>query len=369
MDELRLRAAPWRDFDNGSAIAQWDALAGTANEPNPFFESWYLLPALRNLERSEKVWLLVLEAGGVLLGIMPICRSLTYYHHPLPQLRNWAHSNCFLGSPLVASGAQTAFWRALLQWADKQAGTALFLHLVHVPLTGPLHETLQDVLAQSGHPAAIVMREERAMLASNLSPGSYLEQALSGKKRKELRRQHKRLSEQGTLTFEREIGSADLDSWTERFLKLEAAGWKGIAGSALSCAPATTSLFKQALEGAAQRGKLERLCLSLDGQPIAMLANFLAAPGAFSFKTAFDENYARFSPGVLLQRENLALLEHDEIEWCDSCASADHPMIDHFWRERREVGRISIGIGGSARQAVFRQILRRETGGQTEGIT
>ena len=77
-----------------------------------------------------------------------------------------------------------------------------------------------------------------------------------------------------------------------------------------------------------------------------MLANFLTAPGAFSYKTAFDEDYARFSPGVLLQRENLALLERDGIDWVDSCAAQDHPMIDHFWRERRVIQRRSIGIAG-----------------------
>ena len=67
---------------------------------------------------------------------------------------------------------------------------------------------------------------------------------------------------------------------------------------------------------------------------IAMLATFLTPPGAFSYKTAFDERYARFSPGVLLQRENLAILQRDGIAWTDSCAAADHPMIDHIWRER-----------------------------------
>ena len=61
-----------------------------------------------------------------------------------------------------------------------------------------------------------------------------------------------------------------------------------------------------------------------------MLATFLTPPGAFSFKTTFDEAFARFSPGVLLQRENLELLARPSIEWTDSCADMDHPMIDHF---------------------------------------
>lgn len=91
-----------------------------------------------------------------------------------------------------------------------------------------------------------------------------------------------------------------------------------------------------------------------------MLASFLTPPGAYSFKTAFDERYSRFSPGVLLQRENLDILERGDIEWSDSCAAADHPMIDHLWRERRTMARLSIAIGGPLRRRLFRSFVRAE---------
>jgi hypothetical protein len=122
------------------------------------------------------------------------------------------------------------------------------------------------------------------------------------------------------------------------------------------------------MEGAARRGRLERLTLTLDARPLAMLATFQAPPGAFSYKTAFDERFARFSPGVLLQRENLAVLERQDIAWSDSCASADHPMIDHLWRERRPIGRLSIAIGGRLRRSVFRQFVRAETARNPAGF-
>ena len=364
----KLRELCWTDLEDRAFLGGWDALSAAASEPNPFFESWYLLPSLRALDPQKRVKILMLEAAGIPLALMPISRSMAYYGHPLPHLRNWTHANCFLGCPLVAQGAEIAFWQSLIDWADENAGYALFFHLAHLPLSGRLHHALHDILAERGRPAALVFREERAMLASDSSADAYLEGALSGKKRKELRRQHKRLSEEGALNFTRQLGQADLDRWIEDFLQLEMRGWKGKAGSALACADDTATLFREALAGACAAGRLERLSLTLDGRPIAMLANFLCAPGAFSYKTAFDENYARFSPGVLLQRENLALLEREQIEWCDSCATADHPMIDHIWRERRAIGRISFGIGGSARQAVFRQIARLETGARTGGI-
>src|SRR5690606_12205873 len=99
---------------------------------------------------------------------------------------------------------------------------------------------------------------------------------------------HSRLSELGELRFQRRRDDQGIDEWTESFLTLEASGWKGSTGHAMARNEATASLFREALAGAAPRGRLERLALTLDGQPIAMLANFLTPPGAFSFKTAFD---------------------------------------------------------------------------------
>lgn len=350
------------------ALGRWDALAECAAEPNPFLESWYLGPALRTLDPAGCVRLLVLEQDGRWLGLLPVIRDARYYGWPLPHWRNWVHGNCFLGLPLVARGHEETFWRALLAHADQTAGTALFLHLSQMPLDGALYQAAQAVAAQERRTMALVHREDRALLASGLPPADYLEAALSGKKRKELRRQFTRLSEQGVVAVSRQDDGGRLDEWVAAFLALEVAGWKGAAGSALASAPATAALFTEALAGAAARGKLERLTLTLDGRPIAMLATFLAAPGAFSYKTAFDERFARFSPGVLLQRENLALLERAGLEWCDSCASADHPMIDHLWRERRAVGRISIAIGGRLRRAVFRRIAAAELSRRPVGV-
>ena len=355
-----LRRLSVADLGEGAARAQWDDLAARAAEPNPFLESWFLAPALAALDPAGAAEVMVLEAGGRWLGLLPLARLRRYYGRPLPHLGNWSHGNAFLGAPLVARGAEAAFWTALLAHADGAAGPALFLHLTDQPLTGPLAIALMRVCAGQRRPIGLVHREERALLASDLSPEAYLEAALTGKKRKELRRQRARLSDQGALAFARKRDEAGLAEWTRDFLALEAAGWKGRAGSALAANPATAALFAAALEGSAARNRLERLTLSLDGTPIAMLATFLAPPGAFAFKTAFAEDFARYSPGVLLQRENLGLLADPDLAWCDSCAAANHPMIDHLWRERRAIGRFSVAIGGRARRAAFSLLLKAE---------
>jgi CelD/BcsL family acetyltransferase involved in cellulose biosynthesis len=361
----RLRVAPWPAFGARDA---WAALAGEAVEPNPFCESWCLAPALEAFDPRGRVQLAALERDGKLAGVLPLVRNLFYDRYPLPHIAGWLHPNAFCGSPLVAHGAEHAFWRELLAWVDAHAGAALFLHLAHLPADGALYAALRDVVAAQRRPAAVVNRIERAMLASATSPEDYFAASLSGKKRKELRRQFNRLSEEGDLRFERREDGEGLGDWTDQFLALEQAGWKGREGSALACAPQTAQFFRAALAGAAAAGRLERLTLSLDGRPIALLANFLAPPGAFSFKTAYDERLARFSPGVLLQRENLALLARGGVDWTDSCAAEGHPMIDHIWRERRTITRVSVAIGGRARQALGRRILRAETGAEPRGL-
>lgn len=356
------RALEWRAFEAVELRKRWDALAAHAAEPNPFHEAWYLLPALRALDPGASVRLLAVERDGALIGLIPLRHEARYYGRPIPQLCNWIHGNCFLGSPLVAAGHEQSFWHALLDWADRERGWSSFLHLAQIPREGPLYAALQAVLVKHGRYAALVHHEERALLASDLSPEAYFEASLSGKKRKELRRQAARLGELGALRFERRDDAEGLTGWIEAFLALEHSGWKGAAGSALASHHATAEMFREALVGAASQGKLQRLTLWLDDEPVAMLVQFLVPPGAFSYKTAFDERFARFSPGVLIQRENLALLDRPGVAWCDSCASADHPMIDHIWRERRAIGRISIAIGGPLRRTLFRQIARLERG-------
>ena len=363
-----LVASSWKRWADAPAIARWDALALRAAEPNPFFESWYLLPALRRFDAAGNVEILRFEQGGALAGLIPVARSWRYQRWPLPHLGAWTHANGFIAAPLVAAGAERAFWRAFLAWSDAHAGPALFAHLPHLPLEGALALALSAECAAQGRRIELVHREERAMLRSDLAPEAYLERAVSGKKRKELRRQHARLSEQGKLRFERDDGDRCLATWIDHFLALEASGWKGQAGSALAAREATAGLFREALRGAGAHGRLERLSFTLDGRPIAMLANFVAPPGACSYKTAFDERYARFSPGVLLQLENLALLDREGIEWCDSCAAPDHPMIDGLWSERRAIGRFSLAIGGAARRAAFDRIVDAELARTPRGI-
>jgi hypothetical protein len=356
-----LVCAPWRRMI--AELEAWDELAENAAEPNPFFESWYLLPSLESLDKEGEVSILCFVRQGKLCGLLPVVREQQYEGWPLPHLGNWLHWNCFFGTPLVAAGVEAEFWRAVLDWADSNPGFSLFLHLNKVALDGPVYAGLESALVADGRPWGVVVRRERALLSSDLDAESYLANSLCARKRKDLNRRFRRLEELGETEFRWETGFDGIEHWIDDFLALEAAGWKGEAGSGLACDPATEGLFRESLTGAARRDRLVRLSLRLNGRPIAMLSTFLTPPGAFGFKTAFDENYSRFSPGFLLEREFLTALKRFDIGWCDSCAAADHSVMNRIWSERRPFGRVSIAIGGPLRRAAFIPILRKEMAG------
>ena len=356
-----LRLLTLADIQQAEFLAAWQRLVAHAAEPNPFFEPWFLIPALQQWGAAEGAAVKAWFADGRLAGLMPMARAADYYGHRMPHVAGWLHANAFCGAPLIAAGHEDAFWRELLAHFDRWPRRAMFLHLPKLPADGPAVAALDRVLAARPRPHYTAQQESRALLSGDVTAAAYLEAAMSAKKRKELRRQHNRLAEEGALTFERLEDGAGIPAWTDEFLTLEAAGWKGAGGSALASAPGTRDFFSQALAGAAAAGRLERLALRLDGRAVAMLANLITAPGAYSFKTAFDEDYARFSPGMLLQLENLALLERPDIAWADSCAVEGHPMIERLWRGQRRMISRNIAIGGPLRRAAFRLLMAYET--------
>ncbi len=354
-------------LDHGAIHAEWERLARYASEPNPFGEGWFVRASLSACRPGAAVRIVGYYDNGRLRGIVPVEFSRLYYDRTIPHLRVWQHDNAFCGAPLVAAGYECRFWEAFLNWAGAATTGQCFVHIARISAEGPLIAALHSVVSGRNTPAAIVRREERAMLQSGCDARTYFERAMSGKKRKELRRQYRRLSELGNVRFVKQRDGSELPRWTEQFLQLEQAGWKGRNGGALACDPATERLFCEMLRRAADAARLERLLLSLDGRPIAMLVNFLTPPGSYSYKTTFDENFAQYSPGVLLQRENLDILDDPAISWMDSCAAPDHPMIERIWREKRTMVSVNVGLGGPVRRAAFRQMIRFEKSAEPFG--
>jgi CelD/BcsL family acetyltransferase involved in cellulose biosynthesis len=93
---------------------------------------------------------------------------------------------------------------------------------------------------------------------------------------------------------------SDLEGELERAFALEAAGWKGAAGTAIVSA-AETARFYRSVAGAYQR--LGALCLStitLDGELAAFDLCLLHANRLWTLKGSYNEAYRHLSPGMVL---------------------------------------------------------------------
>jgi CelD/BcsL family acetyltransferase involved in cellulose biosynthesis len=336
----------------------WDELASSAAEPNVFAERWFVQAASAHLPQGADARAVLAwsdEAGPPkLIGSFPFAIAPRYGRMSLRHVESWTHHHCFLGTSMVRAGHEADAWRAILQVLDDAKWAPGLLHVTGLVEGGETHQGLAQAAAWLGRPCDVVHRTERALLRSDLSPAAYYETNVRGKKRKELRRLRSRLAELGAVAVRRLSPGEDLEPWCEHFLALEASGWKGRAGSALGSEAGTGRFFRDAMTGAHVAGRLEMIRLDLDDRPIAILVNLFAGAGSFSFKIAYDEAYARFSPGVLIELENYAVLDRADVAWMDSCAVENHPMINSLWAERRTVVRVSVPLAGWRRRGAFR---------------
>ena len=169
------------------------------------------------------------------------------------------------------------------------------------------------------------------------NPG-YIHENLRAKSRKEMKRQWNRLSETGETRCDVLTSPAELAAGAQQFLAIEASGWKGRRGTAMAQKVMLEQMFRKVVAGLGAHGAcaIERLMVA--GRPVAISVSLGKGERRWLWKTAYDEAYARFSPGSqLVYRMTADLAESGERVLYDSCAQPDHPMIDHVWKDRRRV--------------------------------
>jgi CelD/BcsL family acetyltransferase involved in cellulose biosynthesis len=316
---------------------EWRELAARALSPNVFYEPGFALAAAPVFGHGVGA---VLVWSGTsprrLLGFFPARVEKRRYGIPLPVLVGWTHAYAPLGVPLVEPEAAEPVIAAWLAHLTGNAALPGLLLLPFVPEDGLFGEALASILQRARMPTAQFNRHRRALLAPQSAERSgYIERSLGGRRLKELRRIGRRLAECGALMFTATAKPDALDAALDDFLLVEAGGWKGAAGSAVLADAALCDFVRNALHGLGHDGKVVVNRILVDGAAIAAAITLRSGGAAWFWKIAYDESFARFSPGVLLTlalTENL--LDDAELACADSCATADHPMIDHIWRER-----------------------------------
>lgn len=334
-------------------VADWDDLAAHSTEPNVFHESWQLIPAIQQFAPGRCRFALVYrgskrqDVAPRLCGLFPFLESGGGWLRPR-RWTLWEHDYCYLNSPLVRQGHAVETWKALFDFLEQSKSAPALVDLPCQLGEGELAQALTEVLFDRRALVENVETHTRALTQKSADWTAYAAAAMSTHHRRELRRLWRRLMEQGDLTervLSRNQGRA-VESWIDSFLHLESQGWKGQQGSSVNVASGAEEYFRSIVRSAYARNRLQMFGLFLNGEPIAMKVNFLASPGAFAFKIAYDERFAKYSPGVQLELDNLLRMQDSpEVDWMDSCAVPKHSMINRLWKERRTIQHLRVSTG------------------------
>jgi CelD/BcsL family acetyltransferase involved in cellulose biosynthesis len=331
---------------------EWRHLAADCLEPNGFLEPGLALPAAHHLAKGRPPhFIFVWDGSGrrKLLGLCPL--ELPRRLLPRAQARIWTHEQAPLGTPLLdrerAEEALAAIFAFLRQQRPKSAG----LTFPALPEDGPTARLVIALAAAEGRPVHQFAVHRRAMLSGGLDLDRDLERSLRSKRRKNLKSARRRLEAKGAVSFRLLSEPEEIGVGGEWFLALEEKGWKGRRGTALLKSPARANFARGVIASLAAEGKCRIASLDCAGKPIAMAIVLQSGNRAFFWKIAYDEAFAAFSPGVLLTLELSRALRADAgVALTDSCATADHPMIDHLWSERMTLADFFVAVGADRKR-------------------
>lgn len=180
--------------------------------------------------------------------------------------------------------------------------------------------------------------DREAMLAS-----------LSKKRRQNLRRSRKQLEALGEVRFELVDSAhrAPQSSEVEALLQLEARSWKGGIGTAMISTKRSESLFRSIIAWGGRERILSLNQLYVDEELLAASFALRIGQTLYGMKTAYDERFKRYGPGILLLNEEILGSIDRGIRRVDLLGRDDHHKTDYA-TGKRSVWELYLGL----RQAV-----------------
>lgn len=337
---VRLRRVRALDPDT---VDRWWALAERAAEPNPFAAPGVVRAAAAHLPGGDRALLLTVEHAGRMVFALPVVREPATVRRPFPVLSAWQAYFPPLATPLLDAPHAVAAWRMV------RAGMgAVWLDVEPMAADGPVAAALAEAAGDT------VRTLERAERAVAFRDGARIR--VSAKTRRSLEARRRGLGEAigaEPVTFRVDPGEPVPDGLVDRFLSLEASGWKGRGGTALACDPATAAFFRDLTAAHAARDGLQIVGVRCGDDLVAATVNLVCGDGLFFYKIAYDETYRTASPGRILMADNLDALAGDpSLTFADSCAAPGASLSNQMLRDRRTVARLIVPAAGTAADLV-----------------
>lgn len=245
----------------------------------------------------------------------------------------------FLSTPVIDPAYVDEVMPAMLAAIQHDAELPKLLHLHSFEQETPCYAALQRELTKQGGAQRILDETNRPYATRDEGVKK------SGSTRKKLRQDWNRLSALGAVDVVNDRAPVRVTEAFESFLKLEQASWKGARGTALLCDDADAAFVRELVAKLSVEGRASVALLRVDGRAIAAQVLMYSGRTAYTWKTAFDAEYARYSPGMLLvDKVTERLFADPAIESIDSCSYEDGFMAK-LWTARRKMVEMLVHVG------------------------
>ncbi len=337
----RVLEAQWLDLEELLEFrADWEELAREAIDPNPLYETDYLAASIRHLQGQPETKLLAVWSGSDrsrLAGLFPVQKRWLKDGFLWPVTTLYFSDYAIVTVPLIASDEPEKVWQVALDAIAASCDMPSLLCLTKFYGKRAVASALKETIGRGGLSSRVLESFERPIVESDLDCQSY---ALrwSSKKRKNISRSLRQMEGFGEVSFVTVTpDDAGFAGALDDFLSLEASGWKGRNGTALTCSPDLEAFAREAFGSGREAPVVHFDQMLLDGRVIASNANLVSQGAVFCMKNGYDESFSKQSPGVLVDRHLLCeALDEKRYGKLDSCAGDDH-YLSSMWLERETV--------------------------------
>ncbi|MGU3358840.1 GNAT family N-acetyltransferase [Methylobacterium sp. M6A4_1b] len=324
----------------GREAAAWDDLSARSGDAHPFFSRHVMQAHLASGLAPPNLRVVVVRGPDRLEALLPFRRSYDICGLGRPVALPFVSPFVTATAPLTAAGPdRPAILAALVEGLAAASGGRAWRWPL---LSGetPLGRDLVSAMDAAGWDLGEVARFERPVLERRADHGAFLAGHPHPSRLKDLRRRQRRLAESGAVSLETAKRGPALARAVEDFLGVEAAGWKGAAGSAMACRPAHAAFARALFRTEGGPVGIRADTLMRDGTALAVSLALVANGTAYLLKTAYDETARAFAPGLVLEAEIVRALHAEGFADRLDSATLAGSALESLYRERDPIAEI-----------------------------
>jgi CelD/BcsL family acetyltransferase involved in cellulose biosynthesis len=335
--------------------AQWENLIARA-PGNAFMNPVALKAAFDTMFAVVHV-LLAWEEGvesSRLVGLWALQqRSIMSFWPALLEARPYNYA--FLSTPVIDPVFATEVMPAFFAAIRNNPALPNVVSLKEMDADSQAYAAIQKTIADKHHAHLTLTESRRPFVTREAGVKS------SGSTRKKLRQDWNRLSALGALEVVNERHADGVRASFEQFLDLEKRSWKGAEGTAILCSDKDAFFTRRLIGDLAAVGNASVALLRLDGRAIAAQVVMYCGTTAYTWKTAFDTEFAKYSPGVLvIDKLTDQLFTSTAVQAIDSCAT-EGSFMGSLWTGRKNMVDVVVDVR-SSRSLVFAMEAARQLG-------